>query len=76
MLLRSLDLIILYQIRSRISAQKPDPADYLVVVEVELVVIELVALQCLEVDLVPEKLNNLSAAEVGPRGIAAPMPPT
>ena len=76
LLLRSLDLIILYQIRSRISAQKPDPADYLVVVEVELVVIELVALQCLEVDLVPEKFNNFSAAEVGSRGIAAPMPPT
>ena len=38
----------------KVSALKPDPADYLVVVEVELVVVELVALQCLEVDFVPE----------------------
>ena len=56
--LRSLDLIILYQIRfmntGKASVMKPDPADYLVVVEVELVVVELVALQCLEVDFVPE----------------------
>lgn len=37
------------------STVKPDPADVLVVVEVELVVVEIVALQCLEVDLVPGK---------------------
>ena len=60
LLLRSLDLIILYQIRLMISvavsAVKPDPTSILVVVEVELVVVEIVALQCLEVDLVPIKV--------------------
>ena len=55
--LRSLDLIILYQIRlmnsAAASAVKPDRADSLVIVEVELVVVEIVALQRLEVDLIP-----------------------
>jgi len=62
LLLRSLDLIILYQIRLMISvavsAVKPDPTSILVVVEVELVVVEIVALQCLEVDLVPEHASD------------------
>ena len=35
------------------SAVKPDRADSLVIVEVELVVVEIVALQRLEVDLIP-----------------------
>ena len=46
---------------------KPDPADSLVVVEVELVVVEIVALQCLEVDLVPANLNCSSVKVVNPK---------